>query len=98
MKTSRVVSILLCLAAGLLGGAGCSSFDERMDGAVNAYTGGDYDAAATELAALREDDSSNRQLYDLNLGVVELARGRPDRAIKRLREARDRLKALATPG
>lgn len=88
-----LLPLLLCglLPALLLGGAGCSTYQERVQDAIDAYRTGQYDRCASDLETLRTEDASNRHLYDLNLGMAELARGRPKASIARLRDARDRM-------
>lgn len=87
----------LCLSLGIgLGLGACAS--DPMAKVRTAYAAGQYHSAQQMLLEMRKSDNSNRQLYNLELGVVDQALEEPAEAVKVMRAARNRLDELAGDG
>lgn len=83
----------LLLAGSLAHLSACAS--DPMPAIREAFYEGRYDEARERLLEL-ERDSSDRQVYQLERGIVELARHEPQESERALRAARDRLDELET--
>jgi len=59
------------------------------------WRGGRFEEAADRLERERREHEADRHVYGLNLGMAELALGRPEQAVESFRSARDRMDDLA---
>lgn len=78
--------MLVCAAILLVG---CRSTRPSFHDARLAYVAGDLNAASETFQALSEGRRSSRRVAELDLAMVELARGQSAAAERRLRELRD---------
>lgn len=70
--------------------SGCSTLADRgIERGRNAYHMGHFQKAEEELAKVAEGSSTKATAAALDLAMVEIASGKADRAIKRLRKLRD---------
>ena len=77
------------LVAGVFAVVSCSS--PSLDSVRGSYRAGDYAAARDELARIAAEDRGNASLYALERGMVELALGDAETAVREWRRARDQL-------
>ena len=94
VTTRRAATLLVALCGSVLM-SGCADPMLRIRAD---YDHGRYELAGQALEDLVRSDGQNAHVYNLERGVVELARGRPEQARKALAEARDRLDKLGRAG
>lgn len=86
------VILLLAVASTI---AGCSGWQKTYEAALTAWSAGDLETSTSKLDASQNSMRAEKEMLELDQGVLQLAAGEPAQAETRFRRVRDELEHLA---